>query len=278
MKDALFSEFAKSREGQRLLDVVQKTKIDIRFDAQLAPGNAHFKPEGWYIALPDKTPPAHMIVTLAHEIRHVQQYEAGLIPALPVRNAKATGYDLPHPLRYMTLFRMCEADASAFQTLFARQYAKETGRHDVADMAQTWSFALAAAANNAPARQMLDAATAFLANETYWKHYREQYLLQIDRIHGFFTANPAVPVEYTRPMPVTGEDIRKFSKLESALDGATGYLDGAGEAFLKKNGFLDLPCKINGRTDTDLLRVTDVFERLCNRHQNPKRPDPRPGP
>lgn len=261
MKETLFAEFSKSREGARLLNFARTVDISIKFDSQLEPGNAHFRPESWHIALPDKAPLPHMIISLAHELRHVQQHAAGLIPELSVKGHGAD-YDLLHPQRYMALFRICEADASAFQTLFARQHARETGQREVAHMAQTWPFARASAPNNAPARQMLDAAASFLADETYWKHYRAQYLLQIGRIQDFLVKAPVLALEFMPCADVTPDDIKKFSRLESNLDGVTGYLDGASPAFLKNNGFLRLPDKINGGVDTDILRVTDIYQQL----------------
>ena len=272
MNEQLLTEFSKSREGARLLAFAEKQGIDIEIDRQLQPNSAAaFMPGHNKIMLPVYDSIEKSIVILAHELRHVQQYTAGLFPgpALPrINDAGHPEIPLVNPVRSMILLRMAEADAAAFQTLFARNHSRETGNAGVAVAALGWSFARETKPHKPAALQMLNIAQSFLQADVYWKHYKGIYLDQLEGLYDLYKSLPdTVALKADSRPGVTISDIRKFSELETSMTGVGNYLKDINDRALIAQGFLSLP----SLPDAGIRRVVDTYEKLTAKIQNPKK-------
>lgn len=260
MKESLLHEFSKSREGKRLLTLAKDQEIAIKIDPQL--GLAHpaiFMPQRHLITLSAHLERDTAIVCLAHELRHAQQRAAGLIsPPVEIDSPNLLA-GLLHPLRYMIMGRMAEADAMTFQTLFAFAHARESGNNGVAAAARKWGFLCNPAPEKPPAGHAVDFALSFIDSKMQWNVYKDIYAFDLNNAHDLCQV---LPKEFkiasdNRP-GASPDDIRKFSSLETSLNGVQHYLQGASDHWLIANGFLSLP----DHRDPKILKVIESFERL----------------
>lgn len=263
MTRRLLETFTRCREGRRLLGLAQNQGIDIILDRQMESGSACFLPKWGVIALSAQDENALLVSVLAHELRHIQQFSAGLIPSFTAAAQKVTS-----PERYIILSRMTEADASAFQTLFARQHHRETGDENVIRAARYWSFFRAGNGTGHPAKQMLDTAESFLASPHYWRQYGPRYQAELELLAKTEPQDQATTAVNTGVAP---EDIRRFGRLETTLEGVMNYLDGAGDNWLGAKGFLTLPCGKDGRPEADALKICHAFRHGKNPPSGPRR-------